>query len=97
MKKVFLSYARSFLLVGLNFGLSFLVSVLFKPNSGHLFSLVGIIFLGAAGLDKIGRTPQTWDGNTPPERFDRAVFYILSHIGLFLTFFGWLTEVGNRP
>ncbi|MBL0350202.1 MAG: hypothetical protein IPP68_07500 [Elusimicrobia bacterium] len=97
MKKVSLSYALSFFYVGLNFGLAWLVSTLIKPPSVQLFPLIGIIVLGAAGLDKIGRSPQTWDGNTPPEKFDRCLFYCLSHFGLFLTFFGWISEFGNRP
>lgn len=60
------------------------VPSLTTPLAHTTIFLVGTGLLLVAGIGRIGYPLQTFDGNTPAERLDGIIFWVLSVVGTFL-------------
>jgi hypothetical protein len=93
MKEVIFNYLRTTIYVALDFFIAWLLAVrLIARKYPQLASkriklflfLIGTGALLIAGIGRLGWAIQTFDGNTPPERWDQTIFLVLSLGGTFL-------------
>jgi hypothetical protein len=96
VEKVSFHYLKTSLYVGINLVVAYIVARLLLKYYSRIFDgkfklillLVGTALLLIAGIGKLGLHSGiiTWGGESGPEKFNDAIFLILSHLGTFCIF-----------
>ena len=99
MAEVLGAYFVAVLLVAVVFVVAFLIGYTLRGASYHtrlLLSLLGMVIVGTAVLEKAGWSVRPWTAGSPAAAFNDTLFRVLALTGLGLLFVSWTIALGNR-